>query len=79
MPAPAAGLLRPADTVMDLNIGAALWLAAQGEGRVRLVPAGRSFKPATGLGALTCMLAQEAQRSFSCYMKQSNTAQAGEG
>ncbi|KAF8064596.1 Asnsd1 [Scenedesmus sp. PABB004] len=26
-------LLRPAGTVMDLNIGAALWLAARGEGR----------------------------------------------
>ena len=33
-------LLHPAHTVMDLNIGAALWLAAQGIGRVRLKPAG---------------------------------------
>lgn len=33
-------LLYPAHTVMDLNIGAALWLAARGTGRVRLVPAG---------------------------------------
>lgn len=32
-------LLYPAHTVMDLNIGAALWLAAQGTGRVRLMPA----------------------------------------
>ena len=27
-------LLCPADTVMDLNIGAALWLAAQAEGEL---------------------------------------------
>ena len=33
-------LLYPAHTVMDLNIGAALWLAAQGTGRVRLTPPG---------------------------------------
>lgn len=30
----AAGLLHPAGTVMDLNIGAALWLAAYAEGRL---------------------------------------------
>ena len=29
-----ADLLRPSESVMDLNIGAALWLAAQAEGRV---------------------------------------------
>ncbi|KAK9788308.1 hypothetical protein WJX73_010668 [Symbiochloris irregularis] len=28
------GLLHPADTVMDINIGAALWLAARAEGRL---------------------------------------------
>ena len=31
-----AGLLHPADTVMDLNIGAALWLAARAEGPTHL-------------------------------------------
>eukprot|EP00198_Chlamydomonas_reinhardtii_P011513 XP_001700850.1 predicted protein [Chlamydomonas reinhardtii] len=31
-------LLRPAHTVMDLNIGAALWLAASGQGNLRLPP-----------------------------------------
>jgi len=31
------GLLKPAATVMDLNIGAALWLAARGEGAMRLI------------------------------------------
>ncbi len=31
-----AELLAPAGTVMDLNIGAALWLAAGANGRVRL-------------------------------------------
>lgn len=31
-----AGLLHPADTVMDINIGAALWLAARAEGRLRM-------------------------------------------
>ncbi|KAK9816929.1 hypothetical protein WJX72_007151 [[Myrmecia] bisecta] len=30
-------LLAPARTIMDLNIGAALWLAARGKGRMRLV------------------------------------------
>ena len=30
-------LLEPAGTVMDLNIGAALWLAAQARGRLRIV------------------------------------------
>lgn len=29
-----SGLLQPAATVMDLNIGAALWLAARASGRV---------------------------------------------
>ncbi|PSC70217.1 asparagine synthetase domain-containing 1 [Micractinium conductrix] len=33
-------LLAPADTVMDLNIGAALWLAARGEGRLLLAGGG---------------------------------------
>ena len=37
---------------MDLNIGAALWLAAQGEGRVRLVPAGQPAVPSARPGAL---------------------------
>ena len=36
-----AGLLHPAKTLMDLNIGAALWLAARAEGRVRLFNAQR--------------------------------------
>lgn len=31
-------LLAPADTVMDLNIGAALWLAARGEGTLLAPP-----------------------------------------
>ena len=31
-------LLHPASTVMDVNIGAALWFGARGEGRLR--PAG---------------------------------------
>lgn len=31
-------LLHPAGTIMDLNIGAALWLAAGGEGTLRLPP-----------------------------------------
>ncbi len=30
-------LLAPADTVMDLNIGAALWLAARGEGALHVM------------------------------------------
>jgi asparagine synthetase B (glutamine-hydrolysing) len=34
-----AGLLRPARTVMDRNIGAALWLAAKGEGWVDVASA----------------------------------------
>ena len=34
-----AGLLRPARTVMDRNIGAALWLAARGEGWVDVASA----------------------------------------
>jgi hypothetical protein len=32
-----AGLLEPRDTLMDLNIGGALWLAARGRGRVRIL------------------------------------------
>ena len=46
-----AGLLRPADTVMDLNIGAALWLAAQGEGPVRFTSTGRPATSAPASGA----------------------------
>ncbi len=47
----ASGLLHPADTVMDLNIGAALWLAARAEGRVRLVGAGTPALQAASPGA----------------------------
>ncbi len=50
----AAGLLHPADTVMDMNIGAALWLAAQAEGHVRLVSAGGRPLPAVSDGARCC-------------------------
>ena len=57
--APFAGLLSPADTVMDLNIGAALWLAAQGEGCVRLVLAGQPAVAAARLGALLLKLSTE--------------------
>lgn len=32
-----AGLLNPAETVMDLNIGAALWLATRAEGPIRRI------------------------------------------
>ncbi|KAK9835136.1 hypothetical protein WJX81_000522 [Elliptochloris bilobata] len=46
-------LLHPADTVMDLNIGAALWLAAQAVGRVRLVPARPPSASSTSPGAVT--------------------------
>ena len=44
-------LLYPAHTVMDLNIGAALWLAAQGTGRVRLTPVGPHATAPTIRGA----------------------------
>ena len=41
-----AELLAPAGTVMDLNIGAALWLAASAHGRVRLYgPTASASKP----------------------------------
>ena len=33
-----AGLLYPSATVMDLNIGAALWMAAKAEGQVTVIP-----------------------------------------
>ena len=48
-----AGLLHPADTVMDLNIGAALWLSARARGRVRLVTGGQgclNTRPYEGSG-----------------------------
>ena len=44
-------LLYPAHTVMDLNIGAALWLAAQGTGRVRVMPRGLPAAAPTYPGA----------------------------
>lgn len=47
-------LLAPADTVMDLNIGAALWLAARGAGA--LLPA-QIESPAAGQGAQPCSAA----------------------
>ena len=56
--APHAGLLHPADTVMDLNIGAALWLSARASGRVRLVTGGQGcqnpkpYKGSCGQGCL---------------------------
>ena len=43
-----AGLLYPSATVMDLNIGAALWMAAQAEGEVIVVPASVTNSQQTG-------------------------------
>jgi asparagine synthetase B (glutamine-hydrolysing) len=43
-------LLCPADTVMDLNIGAALWLAAQAEGELH--GSGERFRSAARVAML---------------------------
>jgi len=80
-----AGLLRPARTVMDRNIGAALWLAARGEGWVDVASAPAASRAAGAAGvrvpyasrARVLLLGQGADEQCAGYSRHRAAFRAG--
>ena len=83
-----AELLYPSDTVMDLNIGAALWLAARATGRLCTVlptpagslPSGQAADtPASAIGDATSVCRHRQLEEHGSWTSQAKVVLLGQG